>query len=208
MALRAEASTEFRTWKPVTCAFCGLDFAVRVSARGTGQADTHLFRGPDGAMSAARGKAIDSAARNLRRALPVQACPECGRYQQFMLGRVRAQKYAIVAVPAVLAIVVGAVGAVLTWVLAPLSEGIIPVLVGLAVAGVAANVVAFILQRRFDPNADAASRSQKITRGSETVMRRDEYELEEKRAQKSSSNRFGVAPLTWPESRALPAQLR
>ena len=82
-----------RVWKNVRCEHCQCDYVYVMSRTSTGTGHSSYFLDNEGA----RRRADEAAAENLGGALhsdfEIVACPDCGRYQPYMVRRLRWRRW-------------------------------------------------------------------------------------------------------------------
>src|SRR5438309_799407 len=164
--MRYTATVSGSVWKPLTCEFCKLDFAYRITRKATGTGRSALFLDNDGARARAGSYAYANLQRELEKSFEVVPCPKCGRYQAQMFSKLKWKKKGGLTIA-------GIIGVVLTATVAPAVPSPLLVFAIGAALSVAALVIGELRRSRFDPNADCETRTG--DRG-ENVVKRSDYE--------------------------------
>ena len=184
--MRYTSTVSGSVWKAVSCEFCRLDYAYKMTRKTTGTGRSVMFLDNAGAQQRARAAAISNLQRELEGQFDAVACPKCGRYQTQMFGKVRwKQRGTLTTIVLVILIALS----LLSVVAGPFGVGA-GVLLGLPLI-----IIGEIRRRRFDPNEDADLRAGKAL--AENVVRRTDYEAAIDAAVQSGVDARSLSRIEW-----------
>ena len=206
MAYHHHASATGSTWRPVTCEHCQGDFAYLMTRTGLGYAKSGVFTSYGDASEGARGGAEVSLEQKMEEFDAVR-CPDCGKYQEYMLRTAREQRFKGLKVSGITAGVVAVFMLIGRRLLAytlvhsgGLSRGTASGIAWLAVGLFAVAAAGMLLYYRtamedFDVNADAKAHANADLSLSRGLLRRKDYERALEAA--SGDERAKLATISW-----------
>jgi hypothetical protein len=86
---RYTATVSGSTLKYVTCSCCGCQFVYQLKREASGEATSFLWLDNSGATNRARKSASKSLNNRLQNEVNARSCPDCGMYQENMVGKLK-----------------------------------------------------------------------------------------------------------------------
>jgi prepilin-type processing-associated H-X9-DG protein len=145
--------------KHVPCEQCGTLYGFRVTRQATGTGRSPYYTDNAGAQRRARERAEANLAAAVANTIDVIPCPKCGCFQANMVGVLRRRKHAWMFPVGLLLSIIGAAALFICLAGGRPNAAAIALTAALLLGGVALLIVKPLLQSKFDPNADGASRA-------------------------------------------------